>query len=262
LDYQTCNADLLEKFVHFILERYRCNSNREFFDCELDYIKKVVLTSGKVMDTLKSCYHQISDDEFAERLKQHAVEVYGNASNGDTLDHEQSAEIDFCNWCTQNIQESKNSVLKLANVICAFTCTTSKMHSKESSKYKTQLELFIEENYPMIRHEHGVVTIGDIQYRGWKGLSIKPVNNKFSEWLDNNVECCTNSVLQLSDICEAFLGKKVGPRIMTDYKSQLEDYIRDNYTDIDFQYQKGTTRDGYYRGWLHLRLSNKPYHPR
>lgn len=180
LDYQTCNADLLEKFVHFILERYRCNSNREFFDCELDFIKKVVLTSGKVMDTLKSCYHQISDDEFAARLKQHAVEVYVNASNGDTVDHEQLEQPDFYNWCTQNIQESKNSVLKLADVVCAFTCTTCNLHSKESSKYKTQLEHFIHTHYPMIRHEHGIVTVGDKQYRGWKGLELK-LNSQFPD---------------------------------------------------------------------------------
>jgi prophage antirepressor-like protein len=32
LDFQTSNADLLEKCIHYILDRYRCNSNREFFD--------------------------------------------------------------------------------------------------------------------------------------------------------------------------------------------------------------------------------------
>ena len=42
LDFKTSNADLLEKSVHYILDRYRCNSNREFFDCDIDYIKIVV----------------------------------------------------------------------------------------------------------------------------------------------------------------------------------------------------------------------------
>ena len=42
LDFPTSNADLLERCVHYILNRYRCNSNREYFDCNFDYIKLVI----------------------------------------------------------------------------------------------------------------------------------------------------------------------------------------------------------------------------
>jgi hypothetical protein len=210
------------------------------------------------MDTLKSCYHQISDDEFAARLKQHAVEVYVNASNGDTVDHEQLEQPDFYNWCTQNIQESKNSVLKLADVVCAFTCTTCNLHSKESSKYKTQLEHFIHTHYPMIRHEHGIVTVGDKQYRGWKGLSIKPVNNKFFEWLENNVEFCENKVMKLNDVVETFLVYPNGiVREKSEYKTYIENYVKSKYQHIKhkygkvrYQYDIGTTY-----GWKHLTLT-------
>ncbi|MEY3422660.1 MAG: hypothetical protein RIR48_2985, partial [Bacteroidota bacterium] len=56
MDYQTSNADLLERCVHYILDRYRCNSNREFFDCNVNYIQMVVRICGKVIDTLKSSF--------------------------------------------------------------------------------------------------------------------------------------------------------------------------------------------------------------
>jgi leucyl aminopeptidase (aminopeptidase T) len=42
LDFKTSNPDILERSVHYILDRYRCNSNREFFDCDLNYIKMIV----------------------------------------------------------------------------------------------------------------------------------------------------------------------------------------------------------------------------
>jgi len=42
LDFKTSNPDLLEKCAHYILDRYRCNSNREFFDCDINYIKTIV----------------------------------------------------------------------------------------------------------------------------------------------------------------------------------------------------------------------------
>ena len=51
MDYETSNADLLEKNVHYILSKYRCKSNREFFECSISYIKMVIETVGKIIDT-------------------------------------------------------------------------------------------------------------------------------------------------------------------------------------------------------------------
>jgi prophage antirepressor-like protein len=52
LDFKTSNPDLLEKCAHYILDRYRCNSNREFFDCDINYIKTIVEICGNVINTL------------------------------------------------------------------------------------------------------------------------------------------------------------------------------------------------------------------
>ena len=56
-EYPTSNPALLESFVHFVLDRYRCNSNREHFRCGLEYMKTVIKLAGKMIDTLKSSFH-------------------------------------------------------------------------------------------------------------------------------------------------------------------------------------------------------------
>lgn len=68
LDYETSNEDILEKLVHYILSKYRHHSNREFFDCDVEYIKIVIETIGNTMDILKSSYENISNKELYEKL--------------------------------------------------------------------------------------------------------------------------------------------------------------------------------------------------
>ncbi|KAJ3074219.1 hypothetical protein HK102_005853, partial [Quaeritorhiza haematococci] len=70
LDFKTSNPDLLERVAHYILDRYRCNSNREFFDCDVEHIKRVVILAGNTIDTLKSMYESISEDEFITRVNE------------------------------------------------------------------------------------------------------------------------------------------------------------------------------------------------
>ncbi|KAJ3082129.1 hypothetical protein HK102_001894 [Quaeritorhiza haematococci] len=70
LDFETSNPDLLERTVHYILDRYRTNSNREFFDCNTDHIQRVVILAGNTIDTLKSMYENITEDEFIMRVNE------------------------------------------------------------------------------------------------------------------------------------------------------------------------------------------------
>jgi hypothetical protein len=75
LDYPTSNPDLLEKCVHYILDRYRCNSNREFFDCNIEYIKMIVSICGHTIDTLKSTYQHITKDELYSKMNRLGLEI-------------------------------------------------------------------------------------------------------------------------------------------------------------------------------------------
>lgn len=63
MDCETSNEDLLEKIIHYILDKYRTNSNREFFDCDINYIKLIIDIVNTTIDTMKSTFKTISKEE-------------------------------------------------------------------------------------------------------------------------------------------------------------------------------------------------------
>jgi prophage antirepressor-like protein len=69
--YKTSNSKLLESIVHYILDTYRCNSNREHFRVDLEYVKMIINTVGKVMDTCKSSYQGITNNELSDKIQLH-----------------------------------------------------------------------------------------------------------------------------------------------------------------------------------------------
>jgi hypothetical protein len=168
-DYPTNNDLLLETAVHHILDRYRCNSNREHFRCDLDYMKRIVTIVGKVLDTLKSSYQTISENELMQRLEMKCIE------------------------------ENRN-----------------------------------------------VLSLPD------------PYQNSFSKWLDENLIYSYGDILQLNTICEDFMGRKVSPRSMSQFRKELENYIakdvilRDKR--VNHQMQDSSYNGQKYKGYLHLTL--------
>ena len=68
LEFPTSNPDLLERCVHYILDRYRCNSGREFFDCNFEYIQKIIEICWNTIDTLKSTYQNIFNSGFINNI--------------------------------------------------------------------------------------------------------------------------------------------------------------------------------------------------
>ena len=67
-EYKTSNDTLLESVVHYVLDRYRINSNREHFECDLEYMKMIIEYIGKMIDTCKSTFQTISRDEFVDKV--------------------------------------------------------------------------------------------------------------------------------------------------------------------------------------------------
>ena len=74
-------------------------------------------------------------------------------------------------------------------------------------------------------------------------------NNDFYNWLEENIQEKSGDTLQLVDVCNIFLGKKVGPRIMTKYKKEIEKYIKEKYKHLKYEYQKLDQKS---RGWKDL----------
>ena len=66
--YETSNNKILESIIHYILQNYRCHSNREHFRCNINYIKLIINVSGIFLDTLKSTYEYITFNELLDKL--------------------------------------------------------------------------------------------------------------------------------------------------------------------------------------------------
>jgi prophage antirepressor-like protein len=176
LDFKTSNPDLLEKCAHYILDRYRCNSNREFFDCDINYIKTIVEICGNVINTLKSTYQHISKDEIVEKLKSNGVktDVTGKFENkSDSYESDKQDDSNFYNWLEENIVYKENSLLQTKDV-CELYLGKSNIYSKELSNFKKEIERWIKGKYrdKRVQWEYSTVRIGDKSYKGWKDFKI------------------------------------------------------------------------------------------
>lgn len=176
LDFKTSNADLLERIVHYILDRYRCNSNREFFDCDVDFIKTVVETSGKVIDTLKSCYQQITKEQILTKLSENGIkinlEINSETGSEKTFVNEEKEESELYNWLNNNIEPTKNGILRLKK-ICELYLDTNNVHSKLSNKIRLEIESWIKMKYRNINCKYNISSYNGERYKGWIGLKLK-----------------------------------------------------------------------------------------
>ena len=176
LDFKTSNADLLERTVHYILDRYRCNSNREFFDCDVDFIKTVVETIGKVIDTLKSCYQQITKEQILTKLSENGIkinlEINSETGSEKTFVNEEKEESELYNWLNNNIELDKNGILKLKK-ICELYLDTDTIYPKLSNKIRLEIESWIKTKFKHLNFQYKDSYLNGERYRGWCGLKLK-----------------------------------------------------------------------------------------
>lgn len=78
---------------------------------------------------------------------------------------------DFQNWLCENIERKEGSILHLKD-ICTLYLNKQKVHSKESSKLKKEVEKWIKEKYPGLKWEFSSHRNDDTIVRGWKNLQI------------------------------------------------------------------------------------------
>ena len=169
-DFKTSNSDLLEKNVHYILDRYRCNSNREFFDCDPEYIKRIITIVGSTIDTLKSCYKHISNDELTKRLES-GVKFTINDNIHDRPPEYNAENVDFCNWLDKNVRECHNSLLNLKDV-CESYLDKKNIHSSVANRIRIDLESWIRRRFDNIRYIYTDSSLNGIRYKGWIGLEL------------------------------------------------------------------------------------------
>jgi P4 family phage/plasmid primase-like protien len=83
---------------------------------------------------------------------------------------------DFYNWLEENIECNENALLQTKDV-CELYLGKSKIHTKELSKFKKEIEKWIKEKYKNISWEYGVVRINNKTYKGWRGLGITEIHD-------------------------------------------------------------------------------------
>ena len=99
--YNTWNDILLEKIVHILLDDYRVNE-REYFECNLEYMKYIIFIAGSYINTIKSSFDSISFEEIKNILIDKlniGSEVFSNN------------ELDLSSVSTQSIVSSNDSTL-------------------------------------------------------------------------------------------------------------------------------------------------------
>ena len=99
--YNTWNDILLEKIVHILLDDYRVNE-REYFKCNLEYMKYIIFIAGSYINTIKSSFDSISFEEIKNILIEKlniGSEVFSNN------------ELDLSSVSTQSIVSSNDSTL-------------------------------------------------------------------------------------------------------------------------------------------------------
>jgi prophage antirepressor-like protein len=176
LDFPTSNSDLLEKCVHYILDRYRCNSNREFFDCDVNYINTIVNVCGRVIDTLKSTYQHISKEELVNKLKHNGIEIELETTNSDNV-FQPSEVCDFSNWLDENVvySEDPSDYIEL-RTICELYLNKHHLGSRISTKYKKEVEKYIKKKHKNVswKYDQHKIKHNDelLRPRGWLNLKF------------------------------------------------------------------------------------------
>ena len=80
-------------------------------------------------------------------------------------------------------------------------------------------------------------------------------NSEFEAWLAENVEHKENSILELKEICESFLGvQKVHTSKSSKYKKEVEKWIKTYYPNEKNVYEQSTYLGRRYMGWINFQL--------
>jgi len=180
MDFPTSNPQLLERIVHYALDRYRSNSNREFFDCNIEHIRRITYLCGTVLDTAKSCYQNITDNEVDVQLKEKNLSItFPQSTNMKHVSQIEERYVDnimkkFSQWLDDNIALStiENEILELKMVCEAFTGKQN-LPSRITTKYKVAMENYFKKRFQNINHEYGQMWINGGKMRGWRFLKLR-----------------------------------------------------------------------------------------
>ena len=141
--YKTSSNRILESIVHHILQRYKCNTDREHFRCNISYIKTIINISSIFLDTLKSTYEYITNNELLEKLHDKLKHdfIINNNKQFDTL---------------QVIDNNPS------NIIETFKPIQNEINNTSTIKDYTQLYTWILKNYIKTENSKDTIKLSDL----------------------------------------------------------------------------------------------------
>lgn len=258
LDVPTCNADLTEKSVHFILDKYRCNSRREFFDCNIEYIKCVVTWCADMVNTMRSTFEHIPLEEFEERMR--AISYLGkgdsvdltysiSAPHGDPILDSEIIEVseNVREWVDKHVVHAPSHTMKLKDIYKKYYVhEVERVKSSKRERLRRDVEICIRERFPQFEECNG----GE-----WRDLLLVD-DSDFYMWMDEHVVPNDKGTLNLKGVLELYLGEVVPSRIATKYKLGIEHYIGVNYPYLTREYRDSSFNSQKVRGWVGVCLKS------
>lgn len=79
---------------------------------------------------------------------------------------------DFYNWLEENIEYKKGALFQVKDA-CQLFLGKTKIHSKESSKYRKEIEKWIKEKYKEAQWKFLCIKFNGQTYKGWKDFQVK-----------------------------------------------------------------------------------------
>ena len=212
----------------------------------INELRKEINRLREEIDSLKENRREIYYQRFLEKMlgSGHNITKYGIT---DITTDTQHIEIK----CWKNYKNCMGQLLAYNHkdtkqMIAAFYDEPGKIY-KDKEKVIELLKSNNIDTWELIKTPYGIEI---------KKYQCNNKDNDFHNWLERNIQEKRNSILQLTDVCNGFLGKNVGPRIMTKYKKEVEKYIKKNFKDIDYKYKNTTFEGKSYRGWRGLCIKN------
>ena len=181
-DQLTSNENLLENIAHYTLDRYRCNSNREHFRCNLEHMKNIISVAGRMVDVLKSSYQNITIEEMNDHIpldvssirNQDLVVLIENVDNHVKQienDIEEIENNDFYNWLDENIEYSPGNIIELKDICFLFSNKT--LAPRSSNKFRKEIEKYIKEKFKNVSNIFQNTTFNGKKFKGWFDFTIK-----------------------------------------------------------------------------------------
>jgi phage anti-repressor protein len=255
--YPCLNSVLLEKLVHQLLDEFRLDVNREWFDCSLEKIKETLYYSKFVSEDILGKDYSNLHEKFKESLNEQTEQNHGIPTSVN-----RNIPTSLKNVPKEFILD-KNKLLKMSNVdpndynlFLQEQCEISEEHIVLVSELKVQWKMWSkngdnslwQNTLTNLKKEYKIIKmntngIGRAKKECFQGFKIKPEFYTFEHFLNsnNNIEnflyekCDRSPFNELSHTNLYNEFEKFNKDLDKNYIfTSVEKEILDNYFDITF----------------------------